>query len=224
MTNVGSLLDPRRRERHGGNVNAGQLNLILDTLRPRVLDALQELHPTHPLFTQKVANFDIFPRQRHINRKMAVHKAHLIQKAARDADHEIFHVTAYGTDTGQLLAGGKPQIDLDDLALGVGVGVVQGRGVHDAHVHGHVFEIARERSEGARDSDNAGFDFDGYCSNNNGGLEEWCVREVGVACVWPMCRGVDNEIPRETISICFVPPSGMTRVREARMVFMICLF
>jgi len=125
---------------------------------------------------------------------MGVHEAHLVDKAAGDARHHVLDVGADGADAGELFTGGPPEFHAEVL------------GVELADVHVDVFEGLGEGAAGAFDGDHPAGDVD----------FDWGGRGIK--------KG--NEIIRTAVgngkeTRFYVPPSGMARLWEESLVFMV---
>lgn len=135
LRDVGGVL------RHLGEIDAAELDLVLDIGRTDVLDALRESHATHALLTEEVTDLHRVVLERHVDGEMGVHETHLVLVADTNTRDQVLDQRADSAHAGELLAVAEPQVDAQLLL------------VDAAHVERQVTEVTEERAALAGDGD-----------------------------------------------------------------------
>ena len=69
---------------------------------------------THPFFTEEIPDFDVIfgGRDARIDRKMSIHKSHLVLITFGDASDEVLDMAKRGSNGGHCFARAKPSFNL----------------------------------------------------------------------------------------------------------------
>ena len=101
VLNGGGLLDLGAGQRHLGDVNAGELDLILDVVGTGVLNTVEEVDSSHSLLTQKVADLHSLlaagGNVGHVDGKVSIAESHLVLVALGHASEHVVDVGRHGS-------------------------------------------------------------------------------------------------------------------------------
>ena len=149
IAHVGSLLNLSRGEGNKSNIVPRESNLILNISRPVIFHSILESNLAHPLLSQKVADLNFVAIEGNIDGKVGIHEAHLVLETTCDSNEHVVDMRAHGTDAGELLAVGEPQVNTDRVVS------------YFAEVHVDVLEVAFKTAARSGDLNMARFDLHG---------------------------------------------------------------
>lgn len=175
MADTGCLLNLSSSQRNIGNIGSRKLDLILNIGGTDVFDSWKKLDLTDTTFTQKVSDLNILARKTDVDGEMGINESHLVKESTGDTDDHVLDVRADSTDTGELLTVSKPQVNLDELFLGVILGFSFNLGSGDnTAVHANVLEVTLEATKLSSDLDLTGLDLNLDCTQK----EAFCQKIV----------------------------------------------
>lgn len=198
------------------NIISRQFNLVLNIFRSDICDSLRKGNLSYTTFSQEVTDFNISSRFGNVDGEMRVNESHLVKESSGDTDNHVLNVRANGSDTGQLLTVGEPQVNLNvslfDLILGL---------CDLAHFHRNVLEFTGERSELTGDGNNTGVNLDGDYRIELITATKRKREEMfhGGPSISIKQGGVGSRLKSDNI-----PPSGISTVRDAKTVFMVLFY
>jgi len=134
-----------------GNINSGDLDLILNIGSLHVLDTLKKLNTSNSLLTQEITDLHGLLTgvvdAGAVDGEMSVTETHLVLESLGDTTDHVLDVRADSSKRSRVLTVSEPDVDLQGLGT-----VILDRG----DVKRHVLERSGKGTEGASDGDLSG--------------------------------------------------------------------